>query len=834
MKVRKKAAIEYWLTAASLTLAVAILVVILGAEGGFADRVEKAAVQAQGDVVRIVVPDVEIPNRPVKTYKVFLPSELEAVRESVTMGQDVAGFHGFHLLTPLMAVLGGQPGQGEKAAGKSSEFDGPLLCYAAVTPNYFRTMGLKVNEGRLWDQEDVAGDIYPAVVGYGLGHGIRPNNRVVVGHYPVGTTIDYSYFMGQSFQVVGILAETDDAREVPYDNWRPPSVDRTSAMAEGASDEGTTLVGLDYCAFIPLGVVKNYAPRMPAKAGEPDTLHLGVEMFVRPTPGHEAESIEEIVSILRSRGWEDIRVFPQSGLQALYRRVSQNVNRLFLYVAFLALFLSSVNLANLMLFSIIRQARFIGIKRAAGASRLNIVGETVKATLRVAAVGGVLGLPASVLIQGPLSTLVGHPCRVDVKAAVGGGLFLLFSALVASLYPAWKAASSQPVVMIRFGLLSSEGRRRKADMRSVLAVLGVVVGIATVTTIVAIGDSAQMEVTKHMNAVGRNVIVVREEDMFRSAGPLEPLTLDFGQLLAGVDGVEACGWQEWAPSFVRSANASSDCIVVACEPGFLEVKRMQLQTGQTLSPDIPDGVVIGHSLAQALFGDGEAVGGKVSVQGREFTVTGVLSPRDKEMLDAGYDRNGAVFIPWSSELSEHLFATVLPTREVWARAREGTFAEVRAEISELAAERSFAVSVPAGDLADLKAMMGDLANVLAVLAGFGLVVGTVGVSGLMYVKVAEEIRQIGVQRALGASKKTISSGYLTRTLLLSTEAGALGLLVSLFALVLVERYRGLSVVLSWEWAGLAAVLSVATGVAAGWLPAVRASSINPIEAIRQE
>lgn len=113
MKVRKKAAIEYWLTAASLTLAVAILVVILGAEGGFADRVEKAAVQAQGDVVRIVVPDVEIPNRPVKTYKVFLPSELEAVRESVTMGQDVAGFHGFHLLTPLMAVLGGQPGQGE-------------------------------------------------------------------------------------------------------------------------------------------------------------------------------------------------------------------------------------------------------------------------------------------------------------------------------------------------------------------------------------------------------------------------------------------------------------------------------------------------------------------------------------------------------------------------------------------------------------------------------------------------------------------------------------------------------------------------------------------------
>ena len=91
MKVRKKAAIEYWLTAASLTLAVAILVVILGAEGGFADRVEKAAVQAQGDVVRIVVPDVEIPNRPVKTYKVFLPSELEAVRESVTMGQDVAG-----------------------------------------------------------------------------------------------------------------------------------------------------------------------------------------------------------------------------------------------------------------------------------------------------------------------------------------------------------------------------------------------------------------------------------------------------------------------------------------------------------------------------------------------------------------------------------------------------------------------------------------------------------------------------------------------------------------------------------------------------------------------
>ncbi|HHX28167.1 MAG TPA: FtsX-like permease family protein [Firmicutes bacterium] len=111
--------------------------------------------------------------------------------------------------------------------------------------------------------------------------------------------------------------------------------------------------------------------------------------------------------------------------------------------------LAGINLSNLTLVGVIRQARFIGIRRAVGAGRLDIALETVKNSLKVAAVGGLLGLGASFVLQKPLSSIIGQPCWVNLGGAALGAGALVLVAFIAASYSAWRAASAQPVVMVR-------------------------------------------------------------------------------------------------------------------------------------------------------------------------------------------------------------------------------------------------------------------------------------------------------------------------------------------------------------------------------------------------
>ena len=402
----------------------------------------------------------------------------------------------------------------------------------------------------------------------------------------------------------------------------------------------------------------------------------------------------------------------------------------------------------------------------------------------------------------------------------------------------------------RDGEVRASARReaQEADARS-LAALGVVVGIATVTSIVAIGDGIQDQTMRFMSAMGKNVIVVEEEDWFEAGGSVTRLTPSVMGLIKGgaafkgeaagaggegsgsmglgdavlggsttdvgvevADDIEAAGWQEWAGALVRNETSSEDGVVVLYEGDLFSVRGFELLEGKDGAATSGD-AVIGFGVAEALFGNVEdgkegkeetttgtstgssselsgtaarkiasaALGKKVTVHGEPFTVVGVLAPREKGSMIEGYDQDKAVFALWTEALSDYLFQSTVPVREIWVRAVEGRFDEAKERIESLAEELGYAITIPVGALEDLSRIMKDLATVLVTLASFGLAVGTVGVSGMMYIKIAEEVRRIGIVRALGATESDVSRDYLWGSLRLCLEAGIAGLLLSLGA-----------------------------------------------------
>lgn len=814
MGVRRSATAEFWLTVGSLSLAVCILVVILGAEGGFADRIEQARMSARGDVVRIrPLPITKQDAQGRETFEIVDAAKLEVILSKTTMGQEIAASSSPCMTRPGDVAAGMSPWE-------SPGFGTPTLSYLAVTPNYFRVMGLKVSEGRIWESREAEEGREMAVVGRVLGDSL-----------PVGSVISHPDLTEkanrtlQEYLVTGILAETGDAYAVSIPGTKGSSFETAETMS-----------GLDYTAFLPLGVVRAFVLRPPpAGVIEPRGSRLGLELLVRPTPGREEESIAEVEDIIRSLGHDIAEVRPESQTQLIYTRVSGNVSKLFLYVAMISLALSGVNLTNLVLVRVIRESRYIGIRRATGASQLRILWETVRVSIAVASLGAVLGLGASLVAQVPLSRLVGQACRVDLRAALLGCGLLMLIAVFAALYPAWRAARTQPVTMIRFGLVSSAKRRLRFDARDALAALGIVVGVAAVTSIVAIGEGGQREVDRYLEAAGRDILIVREPDPFVT-GELETrLTPRFAETLDTVPGIEGYGWQEWGHSTVGSQDRSQNPYLVACDPALLELRQLS-PVGGTLSEGDPDAVVLGHRIAESLFGPEtqDAIGQSIWVKGARFTVAGILPRRPKNVLDQGYDRDNAVFAVWTPELSDLAFATVWPTREFWIKARAGSFTEVKGHLDSIAEDGRFRVGAPVGELRELRDLNQDLTRMLSVLAAFGLFIGAAGVSGFMYVRVAEDARRTGILRAVGASRGNIMLTYLRQSIQTCVQAGILGLTLALVLVRLIFSNRGWPFYISWTWASLALGVSAIAGVLAGWLPSSRASSLNPVEAIRQE
>jgi putative ABC transport system permease protein len=385
-------------------------------------------------------------------------------------------------------------------------------------------------------------------------------------------------------------------------------------------------------------------------------------------------------------------------------------------------------------------------------------------------------------------------------------------------------------------------------LRSLLTMLGVIIGIASVITMMALGEGAQRRVAERLQALGTNVFTIRPGQGFHGGVSTGQTQLTIGD--AEVLREEAKLVVGVAPELdgryqveLRERNASLS--VVGSWPSYFEVNNFELAAGR-LFDEAEDrarrrvavvGAMVGAQLG--LSSSAPLLGETVRIRGIPFEVIGVLAEKGSSGWSSP-DEN--VFIPLLTARVRVVGSDRI--RSIGLKARsEAQMEEAMEEVEEiLRRQRRVRAGQPSDfqirDQASLWATVQETAKtigfLLAGIAVISLVVGGIGIMNIMLVSVTERTREIGLRKALGARRRDILGQFLVESLVLCLMGGALGLAVGWGAALLLERLAGWNVAVASDAVLMAFGFSAAVGLFFGLWPARKAASLSPIEALRHE
>jgi putative ABC transport system permease protein len=383
------------------------------------------------------------------------------------------------------------------------------------------------------------------------------------------------------------------------------------------------------------------------------------------------------------------------------------------------------------------------------------------------------------------------------------------------------------------------GALRANRLRSGLPMLGVVIGVAAVVVLVAIGTGAKQEVESQVEGLGSNLLlVVPGKVSFGNAPTASPLTLadvDVVSRLAG--GRERVAASLSSGETVRAGTASSFTSVLGVLENTPNVFTRQLSLGSYLTRSDVDTArrvaVLGHGVARKLFGDRDPVGLQMDVAGVRFRVIGVFAQLGQSL---GVDRDDEVHIPLTA--AQRLIGTARVDALAVKAPDPGTVDEVGKQIVTELTHRHPGTEFSAVTQDQILGVLGDilgvLTGVLAAIAGISLLVGGVGVSNIMLVSVRERTREIGLRKAVGARPRDIVVQFLIEAVLLTTIGGVTGIGLGIGAALLVAALSPVPAAITWWSVALAFSVSAAVGIVFGVVPAQRAGRLDPVVALRTE
>lgn len=390
-------------------------------------------------------------------------------------------------------------------------------------------------------------------------------------------------------------------------------------------------------------------------------------------------------------------------------------------------------------------------------------------------------------------------------------------------------------------------------MRSILTVLGIMIGIASVTLTVGLGLGAQDQVKQQINALGSNLLIVSPGSS--TAGGIRG---GFGSAttLTRADAVTLAA-DEVAPDVAAVAPVTSTsqslaagtttwtASVVAVTPEWQAVRSRTLASGRFITEaDIAHQskvIVLGATTAEELFSGTSPVGSTVTIAGADFTVVGVLESTGSTSATSSED--DTVLMPWTTAATTvGTSATTVTT--IYLQAADD--ASLSAAYQQANAALLTRHGLTASDDADFTITTQEsiveaatatdrtLTILLGGIAAISLVVGGIGVMNIMLVSVSERIREIGLRKALGAKPQVIRHQFLTEAGILGLAGGVLGLGVASLGAATLPALIDQPVTLAWWAAAGSLVVAIGVGLVAGVYPATRAARLAPIDALRRE
>ncbi len=384
-------------------------------------------------------------------------------------------------------------------------------------------------------------------------------------------------------------------------------------------------------------------------------------------------------------------------------------------------------------------------------------------------------------------------------------------------------------------------------MRSLLSILGIVIGILTVSSLLTIAFGVRDQVSSYISDLGANLITVLPGDIdqggFSSQLGASTLTeQDVESIRVRVTNAQNLNAAMVVSGTVKQGDVSlPSAFIFAASPGIDKTFNLKLETGRFLTPEEESSharrVVVGAKAAQTLFPGSDALGKSLSIRSESYEVVGVMHEVSNASSFGGPDVNSMIIMPlstgWEVTGTKQIFRISMqaPTPEDIDFMKKNVEAVI---LANHRGEKDF--SVLSQD--DLQKFSGDILNLItamiSALAGISLVVGGIGIMNIMLVTVSERTREIGIRKAIGATRLTIILQFLIESIMLTLLAGVIA--VGMFSAIIVALKPRIAIPISLDpkVIGLALIFAIVSGVIFGIIPAIQASRKDPIDALRFE
>jgi putative ABC transport system permease protein len=385
-------------------------------------------------------------------------------------------------------------------------------------------------------------------------------------------------------------------------------------------------------------------------------------------------------------------------------------------------------------------------------------------------------------------------------------------------------------------------------LRAALTILGIVIGVASVIALVAVGNGATSGITTQLESLGTNLLTVNPgattTGLVRgAAGSSTTLTTEDATALASLDGVAAEAPAAQTQQVVVAGDLNTTTTIIGTTADYAQVRNFDVWQGSFLNDaEVATGVrvaVLGATTADHLGLDASSIGSTISVGGLPFQVIGILQPKGS----VGFlDEDDQVVVPlpavqkyFTGTDSVRSISVSVATAEQMTPVTDEITTTLR-DRHDLAPtdDSDFSITNQAQLLSTVGNVTAILTALLAGIASISLIVGGIGIMNIMLVSVRERTREIGIRKAIGARRRDILLQFLIEALTLSVLGGLVGIVAGVLVSAGIDRVAGWPLVIAPETLVLAVGFSAAVGIVFGVWPARQAAILDPIAALRYE
>ncbi len=389
-------------------------------------------------------------------------------------------------------------------------------------------------------------------------------------------------------------------------------------------------------------------------------------------------------------------------------------------------------------------------------------------------------------------------------------------------------------------------------VRTGLAALGIVIGIGSVIALVSLGQATQKSIQNQIESLGSNLLTIQPGSINQGGvrgamGGRTTLTLDDAKAIASsaqITTIKTVSPEVSNRSQITAGGNNTNTQIIGATPQYAQVHKVSISNGSFISQSDNDSIsrvaVLGPQVVTDLFGEGSnPIGQSIRINRQSFVIVGITTTKGGTGFN---NQDDIVYVPLSTAQKQLFGQSYLGSIALEANSADimtaaqdevGYFLLARHQISD-PTKADFSIMSQQDIINTVANTTGTFTTLLSGIAAISLIVGGIGIMNIMLVTVTERTREIGLRKALGAKKKTITLQFLIESVILTFVGGIIGVIVGIIASFVISRLTSSLFVISPFSILLAFAVSAAIGIIFGWYPANRASNLQPIEALRYE